>query len=212
MFLLSACGGNETPDQRTLENPSGATQNKAGLSDLLRGGAKFAAASADESLAAEIGRDILQNGGNATDAAVAMYFAMAVTLPSAAGLGASGACIVHDAKTRVGESFVFAPQPAPGGIGGVSFMVPGGPRAITLMHIRHGKLRWEQTLAPAERLARAGFPVPRALSRDLQVGAPLLGADREARRIYGKGTGTAITEGDVWAPLDLAATIGAGAT
>jgi gamma-glutamyltranspeptidase/glutathione hydrolase len=208
MFLLSACGGNETPDQRTLENPSGATQNKAGLSDLLRGGAKFAAASADESLAAEIGRDILQNGGNATDAAVAMYFAMAVTLPSAAGLGASGACIVHDAKTRVGESFVFAPQPAPGGIGGVSFMVPGGPRAITLMHIRHGKLRWEQTLAPAERLARAGFPVPRALSRDLQVGAPLLGADREARRIYGKGTGTAITEGDVWAPLDLAATIG----
>ena len=207
MFLLSACGGNET-DKRTLENPSGSTQNKAGLSDLLRGGAKFAAASADESLAAEVGRDILQNGGNATDAAVAMYFAMAVTLPSAAGLGASGACIVHDAKTRAGESFVFAPQPAPGAITGVSFMVPGGPRAITLMHIRHGKMRWEQAVAPAERLARAGFPVPRALARDLQVGASLLGADREARRIYGKGTGTAVTEGDVWAPLDLAATIG----
>jgi gamma-glutamyltranspeptidase/glutathione hydrolase len=209
MFLLSACGGNETtPDQRTLENPSGSTQNKAGLSDLLRGGAKFAAASADESLAAEIGRDVLQNGGNATDAAVAMYFAMAVTLPSAAGLGASGACIVHDAKTRAGESFVFAPQAAPGAIKGVSFMVPVGPRAITLMHIRHGKLRWEQLLAPAERLARNGFPVPRALSRDLQAGASLLGADSEARRIYGKGTGTAITEGDVWSPLDLAASIG----
>lgn len=208
MVLLSACGGNETPDRRTLENPSGSTQNKAGLSDLLRGGAKFAAASADESLAAEIGRDVLQNGGNATDAAVAMYFAMAVTLPSAAGLGASGACIVHDAKTRAGESFVFAPQAAPGAINGVSFMVPGGPRAVTLMHIRHGRLRWEQILAPAERLARGGFPVPRALARDLQVGAPLLGADREARRIYGKGTGTAITEGDTWAPLDLAATIG----
>ncbi len=207
MFLLAACGGNEDA-QRNLENPSGSVQNKSGLSDLLRGGAKFAAASADESLAAEIGRDVLQNGGNATDAAVAMYFAMAVTLPSAAGLGASGACIVHDAKTRAGEAFVFAPQAAPGAINGVSFMVPGGPRAITLMQIRHGKMRWEQLLAPAERLARGGFPVPRALSRDLQVGAPLLGADREARRIYGKGTGTAITEGDVWAPLDLAASIG----
>jgi gamma-glutamyltranspeptidase / glutathione hydrolase len=209
MFLLSACGGSET-DQRALDDPSGATANtnRAGLSDLLRGGVSFAAVSADESLAAEIGRDVLQNGGNATDAAVAMYFAMAVTLPSAAGLGASGACIVHDAKTRAGESFVFAPQAAPGAINGVSFTVPVGPRAITLMHIRHGKLRWEQLLAPAERLARAGFPVPRALSRDLQAGASLLGTDSEARRIYGKGTGTAITEGDVWSPLDIAATIG----
>lgn len=209
MFLLAACGGNET-DQRAVDDPSGATANtnRAGLSDLLRGGAKFAAVSADESLAAEVGRDVLQNGGNATDAAVAMYFAMAVTLPSAAGLGASGACIVHDAKTRAGESFVFAPQPAPGAINGVSFMIPVGPRAITLMHIRHGKMRWEQILAPSERMARAGFPVPRALSRDLQAGASLLGADREARRIYGKGTGTAITEGDSWAPLDLAASIG----
>src|ERR1700738_3501635 len=120
LFLLSACGGNET-DQRAVDDPTkaSANANRAGLSDLLRGGATFAAVSADESLAADVGRDILQNGGNATDAAVAMYFAMAVTLPSAAGLGASGACIVHDAKTRVGESFVFAPQPAPGAINGV---------------------------------------------------------------------------------------------
>jgi len=171
-------------------------------------GAKFAAASADESLAAEVGRDVLQGGGNAIDAAVAMYFTMAVTLPSAAGLGASGACIVHDAKTRVGESFVFAPQAAPGGINGVPFMLPVGPRAITLMHIRHGKMPWGQLLAPAERMARNGFPVSRALSHDLQVGATMLGADSETRRIYGKGGGTSVTEGDIWAPTDLAATIG----
>jgi gamma-glutamyltranspeptidase/glutathione hydrolase len=204
-FLLAACGGNETgTPERSLAAPA----NRSGLSEIFSGaGGKFAAASADESLAAEIGRDILQSGGNATDAAAAMYFAMAVTLPSAAGLGASGACIVHDAKTRAGESFVFAPQAAPGAINGVSFMVPIGPRAITLMHIRHGKLRWEQVLAPAERLARVGFPVPRALSRDLQVGAAsLIGS--ETRRIFGKGTGTAITEGDIWSETDLAATIG----
>ena len=175
---------------------------------MMTGGAKFAAASADESLAAEIGRDVLASGGNATDAATAMYFAMAVTLPSAAGLGASGVCIVHNAKTRAAESFSFAPQPAPGAIKGQSFMVPVGPRAITLMQIRHGRLKWAQLLAPAERLARNGFPVPRALSRDLQAGATMLGADSEARRIYGKGGGTAVTEGDSWAQTDLAATIG----
>ncbi len=207
MFLLAACGGNEV-DRKTLENPSNAAPQRAGINALLGGGSKFAAASADESLAAEIGRDVLMGGGNATDAAVAMYFAMAVTLPSAAGLGAAGACIVHNAKSRKAESFVFAPQAAPGAINGVSIMVPAGVRAITLMHIRHGKLRWEQDLSSAERLARNGFPVSRALSRDLQAGATYLGADSEARRIYGKGSGTAITEGDNWKPTDLAATIG----
>ncbi|MFI5002280.1 MAG: gamma-glutamyltransferase [Reyranellales bacterium] len=207
VFLLAACGGSETSDEN-LTNPSGLRPTRANLSNLLRGGVRFAAVSADESRAAEVGREILLAGGNATDAAVAMYFAMAVTLPSAAGLGASGACVVHDSKTRAGESFVFAPLAAPGPIKGVSFNVPTGVRAITLMHIRHGQLRWEQDVALAERLARAGVPVSRALSRDLQAGASLLGADSEARRIFGKGTGTAVTEGDNWAPSDLAATLG----
>src|SRR5476649_381371 len=207
LFVLSACGGSETKD-RYSDDPSGANPNRAGIAGMLTGGDKFAAASADESLAAEVGRDVLASGGNATDAVVAMYFTMAVTMPSAAGLGASGACIVHNAKTRAAESFVFAPQPAPGAIRGQSFMVPIGPRAVTLMQIRHGRLQWAQLLAPAERLARNGFPVPRALSHDLQAGAAMLGTDSEARRIYAKGGGTAITEGDNWAPTDLAATIG----
>jgi gamma-glutamyltranspeptidase/glutathione hydrolase len=207
VFLLSACGGSETNDNVT--NPYGLVARKAPLSPLLSGGVAFAAVSADESRAAEVGRAVLLGGGNAADAAVAMYFAMAVTLPSAAGLGASGACIVHDSKTRAGEVFAFPPLAAPGPINGVSFMVPTGVRAVTLMHIRHGQAHWEFDLAPAERMARTGVPVSRALSRDLQAGAASLGADREARRIFGKGTGTAITEGDTWAPTDLAGTLGA---
>src|SRR5258707_3528041 len=76
-----------------------------------------------------------------------------------------------------------------------------------LMHIRHGQLRWEQTVAPAERLARFGVPVSRALSRDLQAGASLLG-DREMRRIFAKATGATVTEGDSWVQADLAGTLG----
>src|SRR5205085_281500 len=72
-----------------------------------------------------------------------------------------------------------------------------------------GQARWEFDVAPAERMARGGVPVSRALSRDMQAGAASLGADREARRIFGKGTGTAVSEGDTWAPSDLAGTLGA---
>jgi gamma-glutamyltranspeptidase/glutathione hydrolase len=182
--------------------------NRAPLSAILRGGVTFAAAAADESRAAEVGRDVLAGGGNATDAAAAMYFAMAVTLASAASLGASGVCIVHDARTRAGEAFVFAAIAAPGGVRGTQITVPSGVRAITLMHTRHGQVPWQAVVAPAERLARLGVPVSRALSRDLQAGAVALGADSEARRIFGRGTGTAVTEGDNFIQTDLAATLG----
>lgn len=206
-FLLAACGQSET-ESENVTNPAGFNARKAPLEHLIRSSSGFAAAAADESRAAEIGRDVLSGGGNATDAAVAMYFAMAVTLPSAAGLGATGACISQDSNTKVAEAFVFPPIAAPGPVGGVSFAVPMGVRAITLMHIRHGSARWEALIAPAERFARSGVPVSRALSRDLQVGASSLGADPEARRVFGRGTSTAITEGDTWAPVDLAATLG----
>ena len=208
MFLLSACSGGGEASRENLVNPSGVAPQRQGLSGILRGNVNFAAVSADESRAAEIGRDIITAGGNATDAAVAMYFALAVTLPSAAGLGASGSCIVHDSRTKAAEAFVFAPAAAPGPVNGVSFNVPTGVRAITLMHIRHASARWEMLVAPAERLARSGVPVSRALSRDLQVGAAALGADREARRIFGRNGGVAVTEGDNWAPSDLASTLG----
>ena len=212
MFLLAACGRSETDRESdrlaNAANPAGLSPGKGGLSAIITSGS-FAAVSADESRAAEIGRDILQSGGNATDAATAMYFALAVTLPSAAGLGASGACIVHDDKTKAAEAFVFPPIAAPGTINGQSFSVPSGVRGIMLMHIRHGQLRWEQMVAPAERLARFGVPVSRALSRDLQAGAGLLGGDRETRRIFGKGTGGMVAEGDIWTQSDLAGTLGA---
>jgi gamma-glutamyltranspeptidase / glutathione hydrolase len=213
VFLLAACGQSETDRERDRQdqaaNPAGLSFYRQGLSRVVAAGSSFAAVAADESRAAEIGRDILVSGGNATDAVTAMYFALVVTLPSAAGLGASGACIVHDDKTKTADAFVFPPVAAPGAIAGQSFAVPSGVRGITLMHVRHGQLRWEQTVAPAERLARFGVPVSRALSRDLQAGASLLGADREMRRIFAKGTGGIVTEGDSWVQTDLAGTLGA---
>jgi gamma-glutamyltranspeptidase/glutathione hydrolase len=210
LFLLAACGRSETDveTERAAQaaNPAGLSPGKGGLSRVIADGVSspFSAVAADESRAAEIGRDILLAGGNAADAAVAMYFAMAVTLPSAASLGASGACIVHNDKTKAAEAFVFPPIAAPGAVGGQPFTVPSGVRAITLMHVRHGQLRWEATVAPAERLARFGVPVSRALSRDLQAGGGML-ANNEARRIFGG----AVAEGTTLTQPELASTLGA---
>jgi gamma-glutamyltranspeptidase/glutathione hydrolase len=212
LFLLAACGRSETDieTERAAQaaNPAGLSPRGAGLSRVVADsvGSPFSAVAADESRAAEIGRDILLAGGNAADAAVAMYFAMAVTLPSAASLGASGACIVHNDKTKAAEAFVFPPIAAQGTVGGQPFIVPSGVRAITLMHVRHGQLRWEATVAPAERLARFGVPLSRALSRDLQSAGAALGGDREARRIFGGG---AMAEGTTLTQPELAGTLGA---
>jgi gamma-glutamyltranspeptidase/glutathione hydrolase len=201
LFMLAACGRSETDVSSDRDanaaNPAGLSMGRVGLSRIVATGS-FSAVAADESRAAEIGREILLNGGNATDAAVAMYFAMAVTLPSAASLGASGACIVHDDKTKAAEAFVFPPVASPGG----AFTVPSGVRAITLMHVRHGQMRWEATVAPAERLARLGVPVSRALARDMQVGAGRL-SNNEARRLFGRGG-----EGDVLTQPELASALG----
>lgn len=136
-----------------------------------------------------------------------MYFALSVTLPSASGLGASGACVVHNSKNQKAESFVFAPVAAPGPINGVTFSVPGSVRAMTLMHVRHGQLRWEQVVSPGERLARFGVPVSRALARDLQAGGASL-SDREALRVFGKAGGGLLSEGDRWVQAELAGTLG----
>jgi len=207
LFLLAACGRSETDREgeaaAQAANPAGLSPYGAGLSRVVAesSGSAFSAVAADESRAAEIGRDILLAGGNAADAAVAMYFAMAVTLPSAASLGASGACIVHNDKTKAAEAFVFPPIAAPGTVGGQPFIVPSGVRAITLMHVRHGSLRWEATVAPAERLARFGVPVSRALARDLQTSGAMLGG-----RAFGGG---ALAEGSTLTQPELAATLGA---
>ena len=210
LFMLAACGRSETDiaTERAAQaaNPAGLSPGKGGLAaDIKASSGSFSAVSADESRAAEVGRDILLAGGNATDAAVAMYFAMAVTLPSAASLGASGACIVHNDKTKAAEAFVFPPIAASGTVAGQPFTVPSGVRAITLMHVRHGQLRWEATVAPAERLARFGVPVSRALARDLQAAGATLGGDRDARRIFGG----ALAEGTMLTQPELAGTLGA---
>ncbi len=137
--------------------------------------------SADEPNATVVGREVLGNGGTAVDAAVAMYFTLAVTYPSRAGLDGGGVCLVYDSIKADAEAMMFLPQ-APGG--GVA---PLGPRAMAALHARYGTLRWEMLVSPGEALARTGFDMSRALAQDFGAGGQALLATEEGRRIFAPG-------------------------
>ncbi|MGC9953470.1 MAG: gamma-glutamyltransferase [Rhizomicrobium sp.] len=114
----------------------------------------------DEPFAVKVGAATLAQGGDAVDAATAMYFALSVTYPVAAGLGGGGICMVHDPVHNQSEEFDFLARDA---AGGGAYAVPGNVRGFALMHSAYGALPWQKVVAPAEGYARTGFPISRAL-------------------------------------------------
>lgn len=179
--LLVACGSTEEQDEDT-----GLVEGFAGL------------VAADSPRAAVVGRDVLGNGGNAADAAVAMYFTMAVTLPSRAGLGGGGVCVIFDNADLQGEVLEFLPRASGNGL------VPLGVRAMAALHARQGLKQWGELIRPAENLARFGHRVSRGLAQDLGRAAAFLANDREAARVFGLGDGQAPKEGEGFEQVELA--------
>ncbi|WP_142849745.1 gamma-glutamyltransferase [Telmatospirillum sp. J64-1] len=164
---------------------------------------------ADEPRAALIARDTLSAGGTAADAAVAGYFTMAVTMPSAASLGGGGACVVWDPQSRQAEMLDFLP-PASQAITDNTdrpSAIPGNPRGMAALHAKHGRLRWESLITPAEHLARFGVPVSRALAQDISMVADPLLRDPAVRSIFAANSGEAVAEGQRITQLDLAAVL-----
>jgi gamma-glutamyltranspeptidase/glutathione hydrolase len=146
---------------------------------------------ADEPNAVVVGREVLANNGTAVDAAVAMAFTLSATLPSRAGVGSGGACIVYDHGQQAAQALSFTPQAAPGG--GV---VPLMSRAMAVMHARYGFVRWELLVTPGENLARFGNPVSRALAKDLEAARSKILGNPGLRKIYAGGSGGVLQEGD----------------
>ncbi len=176
---------------------AGLSEEEGGEAVLIEGFAGLVAA--DEPRAAVLGRDVLGNGGNAADAAVAMYFAMSVTLPSRASLGSGGACVLYDSSENKAEALMFLPR-AQGG-GGV---VPQGPRAMAALHARHGLLRWAQLLIPAEQLARFGHSVSRAFANDIKAAESRIRANPGISQALRNNAGELPDEGDRLVQFELA--------
>lgn len=158
---------------------------------------------ADDPYAAAAGRDVLARGGTAADAAAAMGLAMAVTLPSRAGLAGGGVCVVYNGGTKETRTLDFLPRP----VGTNGAALPGTLRAFYALQAAGGVLRWEQVVVGAEALARQPTPVSRTFAQDLQAGAARLG-NGEVRRAFAPD-GRPVAAGTPVAQPELAATLSA---
>ena len=165
---------------------------------------------AEEPRAALVGREILAAGGTAADAAVAIGFALGVTLPSRASLAGGGVCLAYQADRGQALAATFLPRaPArldPGADRPAA--LPGTPRGLYALHARLGRLPFERLIAPAEQLARFGTEASRAFARDLAVVSGPLFADPQARAAFARTDGAPLGEGDRLVQPELANVIG----
>jgi gamma-glutamyltranspeptidase/glutathione hydrolase len=160
-----------------------------------------------EAQATRIGVDVLKRGGNAIDAAVAVGFALAVTLPKAGNLGGGGFMLVHLAGRNETVAIDYretapaaatrdmfldpngTPDPKTSRDTGLSVGVPGTVAGLALALERYGSGRFAlaDLIAPAERLAREGIAVEDDLADSLPASAGRLGRFPATRAVFFEG-------------------------
>jgi gamma-glutamyltranspeptidase/glutathione hydrolase len=174
--------------------------------------------------ATRIGREVLEKGGNAVDAAVAVGFALAVTLPRAGNIGGGGFMLVHDAGQNANVAIDYreaAPaattadvflgpdgeaDPAKSRESGLGVGVPGTVAGLSLALRRFGsgKFTLAELVAPAVRLAREGIPVRDDLLDSLQRGQRRLARWPSTARIFMKAGGALPAAGEMLVQPELA--------
>lgn len=210
---LASCGSLLGDDGPNTSAPLGAVAGPERNERGLTGVGRVAEASAleaiaggfvvsDEPQASLAARLVLEQGGSAADAAVALYFTLAITQPQAAGLGGGGICLVTNTRDKVTESIEFLPREATAG-GGIA--VPGNLRGFALLHARHGRNDWAPLLAPAERMAATGTPMSRAMVQSLTPYRNLLASQPQLLPGY---DGAPFRELQNLRQIQLAATLG----
>jgi gamma-glutamyltranspeptidase/glutathione hydrolase len=173
--------------------------------------------------ATDAGVEILKQGGNAVDAAVATAFALAVTYPSAGNIGGGGFMIIRRNDGRAAA--IDYRETAPGRASKTMFLdaagnaipdapktghraagVPGTVAGMALALEKFGTKPWKDVLAPAIRLAEEGFPVSHSLARQLRSGEGRFSQYPETNRIFLRN-GRFYNEGDRLTQPELAATL-----
>lgn len=185
---LTACGG--MPSVR-IEVGTSSTQSIKYESFVV----------ADEPEAALVARDILMSGGNATDAAVALGFSLAATLPSAVGLGGGGVCMRYDPARDTVEALEFLNSPS-------TYTPSRFVRGLYALHAKYGSVPWSQVVTPAENLARFGFPMSKALARDLDGYGEKLFSDRATIEVFLSSQKDLLQTGELLSQPSLASTLG----
>ena len=216
-LLLLAVAPSCARDVRTPEASAAATAQNAATPP----GNAVASAHA---LATEAGLQVMREGGNAFDAAVATSAALSVVEPISSGLGGGGFFLLHDAKTGK-DVFVDAREMSPASATPERYLrpdgefdrdravngpwaagIPGLPAAFVHVAQKYGKLPLSTSLAPAIRIARDGFPVYARFARGYQQRSEVMERYPGTREVF-LASGAAPKEGELFRQPDLARTL-----
>ncbi|MCF8478415.1 MAG: gamma-glutamyltransferase, partial [Pseudolabrys sp.] len=182
---------------------------------------------AQERIATRIGVEILDRGGNAVDAAVAVGFALAVTYPRAGNIGGGGFMVVHLAHDNRNIAIDYRetapaaatptmfldaqgnPDPAKSRDSGLSVGVPGTVAGLALAHQKYGSgtLSLAELLRPAIRLAEQGFRVQDDLADSMPRAVKRLARWPSTVGVLLKNGGQPLEAGDRLIQFDLADTL-----
>jgi len=172
--------------------------------------------------ASQVGVDILKKGGNAVDAAVAVQFALAVTLPEAGNVGGGGFMVYRSAtgqtntldfreKAPAGASTNMYLDSAGNPVPDMSLYthmasgVPGSVDGMIEAHKKYGKLPWAELVQPAIDLAANGFKITKHLAADLNRNQGVFKKYNPGKSYFIKDTPW--QEGDLLVQADLAKTL-----
>lgn len=169
-------------------------------------------------------REILEQGGNAFDAAIAISAALAVVEPYGSGLGGGGFFLLRQPGNPAAYRFIDARERAPGratadmylkdgkeqpGLsinGPLAAAIPGLPAALDELAARYGKLPLKNALAPAIRLANQGFAVDRIYRDRAEMRQGAMRDDAETARLF-LDQGRVPAQGTLIRQPELAATL-----
>jgi gamma-glutamyltranspeptidase/glutathione hydrolase len=186
---------------------TGASAPQRVSSRALAVGAHGAVASAEQA-ASDVGRAVLERGGNAVDAAVAVAFALNVTQPSAGNIGGGGFMLVltPDGQSTAIDYREVAPAAArrdmfldaAGAVGEDSRRgpraagIPGVVAGLAMAHAKYGKLPWAELVRPSIELARQGHYLDAFHAKELrealaEVRAFALQLEQDVRELRARG-------------------------
>jgi len=152
----------------------------------------------EEPLASYAGARILEAGGNAVDASIAVSFALAILVPHLGGIGGDFFALLSTPNGRVevlngsgqsprGLSLELLEERGLKGVperGPLSIVVPGMVGALYEMWRRYGTLEWSKILEVPVKLAREGFPAPPSLVNAVKLYSNVLGLDEGSKLTY----------------------------
>ena len=187
--------------------------------------ARHAMVASTSEIASRVGAEVMRKGGNAVDAAIAVGFALTVTLPAAGNIGGGGFMLIRnaDGSTEAIDYRERAPLaatrdmyldaegkvvPKLSTVGWKAVAVPGTVAGLALAHKRHGKLKWVDLVEPARKLAAEGIEVGFHLARNMSMKSTVerLADFPESRRIYQRN-GRFYEHGERFVQPELARTL-----